>query len=182
MSDCGIRMLHEARTSGLVPGDFFKQPRLPDQWGSTPAGAVINPRPGTPRWGGERARAVSTRAPSTPPEPTTRRHPHDHSPKETSHMKKRPIILTTAIAAGAILLGVAAGCTQKTQEPYRDAKVTHRYSNPGVETYANADGFSNVAEFCDAHGNRIVIAFHGDGAYSAITAIPTDPSCTGSRR
>lgn len=87
---------------------------------------------------------------------------------------KRTILITAAI--GVACAGLA-GCSDKAMEPYRDAKVVHKYNQPGVETYANADGFSNVSEFCDAHGNRIVVAFHSDSAYAAITAIPADPSC-----
>ena len=80
-----------------------------------------------------------------------------------------------AAVAGLALAGLSlTGC--KATEPFKDAPVGNRVV-PDVEVYQNADGFSNVSEFCDKHGNRIVVAFHNDGAYAAITAIPADPSC-----
>jgi hypothetical protein len=85
--------------------------------------------------------------------------------------RKTALILTSLAIVASVGL---TGC--KATEPFHDAPVSNRWNQP-VEVYENADGFSNVAEFCDKHGNRIVVAFHSDGAYAALTAIPNDPSC-----
>ena len=85
---------------------------------------------------------------------------------------------TLAVSLVALVLAGLSLTGCKATAQFQDAPVTNRYKQP-VEVYDNADGFSNVSEFCDKHGNRIIVAFHGDSAYSAITAIPNDPSCAG---
>lgn len=84
----------------------------------------------------------------------------------------------TVIAAIAVLLAVAFGigaCSQKAQEPFRDAPTSSR-DHSAAEVYDMPDGFSNFSEKCDHHGNRVFVAFHSNSAYAAITAIP-DPTC-----
>lgn len=88
--------------------------------------------------------------------------------------RRTATLLAVAIAALAFVAFVA-GCSQKAQEPFRDAPTSTRDTSP-VELYDNADGFSNWSEKCDRHGNRVFVAFHGDSAYTAITAIP-DSTC-----
>jgi len=40
------------------------------------------------------------------------------------------------------------------------------------------DGVNNVAEKCDLHQNRTIVASHGDEERAAVTVVPDDPSCT----
>jgi hypothetical protein len=83
-----------------------------------------------------------------------------------------------AVAAAAILAAITlSGC--KATEPFQDAPVANRDKSP-AEVYDMPDGYSNFAEKCDKHGNRIVVVFHNDGAYAGVTAIPNDPSCKAS--
>lgn len=49
-----------------------------------------------------------------------------------------------------------------------------------MDIIRNADGFSSVGTKCD-HGNRLYVAFKGDGDRAAIAVIPGDPTCRGSR-
>jgi hypothetical protein len=84
--------------------------------------------------------------------------------------KKIALSLATLVLAALSL----AGC--KANEPYQDAPVSDRDKSP-AEVYDMPDGYSNFAEKCDKHGNRIVVVFHGDGTYAGVTAIPNDPTC-----
>lgn len=84
--------------------------------------------------------------------------------------KKIVLFIAALVLAGASL----AGC--KANEPHQDAPVSDRDKSP-AEVYDMPDGFSNFAEKCDKHGNRIVVVFHGDGTYAGVTAIPNDPTC-----
>ena len=61
-------------------------------------------------------------------------------------------------------------------EPYKDAPVTNVLNDKPADKITMPDGFSNVTTKCD-HGNRIYVAFHGDGAYASIAVVPQDPSC-----
>ncbi len=85
---------------------------------------------------------------------------------------KAGILAITATAAAALTL---TGCSQKMQEPFRDAPVSGHQSAP-AEVIEMPDGFSNIADKCDGHGHRVYVVFHGDGSYGSVTAIP-DPSC-----
>jgi hypothetical protein len=82
----------------------------------------------------------------------------------------------TALAVAALSLAVLGLTACKAAEPYQDAPVTDRDKSP-AEVYDMPDGYSNFAEKCDKHGNRIVVVFHGDGTYAGVTAIPNDPTC-----
>lgn len=93
----------------------------------------------------------------------------------TITIRRRTAVLILAVAAAFVFVATVSGCTQKAREPFRDAPTSTRDTSP-VELYDNADGFSNWSEKCDRHGNRVFVAFHGDSAYTAITAIP-DPTC-----
>lgn len=93
----------------------------------------------------------------------------------TITITRRTAVLLLAAVAGLIFLAFVAGCSQKQQEPFRDAPTSGHDKAP-VELYEDADGFSNWAEKCDGHGNRVFVTFHGDSAYAAITAIK-DSTC-----
>lgn len=83
------------------------------------------------------------------------------------------------LAAGLAVVGVtAAGCGDKSGEPFQDADRSDVVNRQPVDVITNADGFSNMATKCD-HGNRLYTAFHGDGAYGSVTVVPRDPSCRG---
>jgi hypothetical protein len=83
---------------------------------------------------------------------------------------------TTALAVAALTLAALGLTGCKAAEPYQDAPVSTRDDSP-AEAYDMPDGYSNFAEKCDKHGNRIVVVFHGDGTYAGVTAIPNDPTC-----
>jgi hypothetical protein len=87
----------------------------------------------------------------------------------------RKAMAAIALTAAATL--TLAGCSQKMQEPFRDAPVSGHQSAP-AEVIEMPDGFSNVADKCDGHGHRVYVVFHGDSAYGAVTAI-SDPTCPG---
>jgi hypothetical protein len=84
--------------------------------------------------------------------------------------------ILSAVAVSLVAALTLTGC--KAMEPYQDAPVQGRDTSP-AEVYDMPDGFSNFAEKCDKHGNRIVVIFHGDGSYAGVTAIPNDPTCKG---
>jgi hypothetical protein len=69
----------------------------------------------------------------------------------------------------------ASACSQKQAEQFKDAPTGVRDTS-AVEVYDNGDGFSNWSEKCDRHGNRVFVAFHGDGTFAAITAVK-DSTC-----
>jgi hypothetical protein len=81
-----------------------------------------------------------------------------------------------AVAACGLLVFALAGCG-KALEPYNDASVSGQNKVP-AEVVNMPDGFSNVATKCD-HGNRLYVAFHGDGDRAALAVVPNDPSCGG---
>lgn len=89
---------------------------------------------------------------------------------------KTRILAAAAMAAAALTL---AGCSQKAQEPFRDAPVSGHQSSP-AEVIEMPDGFSNIADKCDGHGHRVYVVFHSDGSYGSVAAI-ADPSCPGGK-
>ena len=93
----------------------------------------------------------------------------------TITITRRTAILLLAALTALTLTLLAAGCSQKQQEQFRDAPISTR-DRSAAEVYDSPDGFSNWSEKCDHHGNRVFIAFHNDSAYAAIAAIP-DPGC-----
>lgn len=80
-----------------------------------------------------------------------------------------------SLAAVGLLLAVVTLTGCKQTEQYQDAPVGARNDGP-ADVYNMPDGFSNWAEKCDNHGFRVFVAFHNDGSYAAITALP-DPTC-----
>ena len=82
-----------------------------------------------------------------------------------------------ATVAGLSIAAVLAtvSCSGKTVEPFNDAPVGVQNKGP-ADGINFPDGFSNVSTKCD-HGNRVYIAFHGDGAYAAIAVVARDPTC-----
>jgi hypothetical protein len=93
----------------------------------------------------------------------------------TVTITRRTAILVLAAISALVFVATVAGCSQKQQEQFRDAP-TIGHDKTAVELYDDADGFSNWAEKCDGHGNRVFVAFHGDSTYAAITAIK-DSTC-----
>jgi hypothetical protein len=98
--------------------------------------------------------------------------PARRTPRLEGTTVKKTVLTLTALILGAGL--ALTGC--KATEPFQDAPVSSRDKSP-AEVYDMPDGYSNFAEKCDKHGNRIVVVFHGDGTYAGVTAIPNDPSC-----
>lgn len=82
------------------------------------------------------------------------------------------------IVAGLVALAFTAtaltGCA-KMQEPFKDAERGATNDDP-ADTITMPDGFSNLATKCD-HGNRIYVAFHGDGAYAGLAVVPNAEDC-----
>ncbi|HUL25961.1 MAG TPA: hypothetical protein VLW44_09365 [Streptosporangiaceae bacterium] len=62
----------------------------------------------------------------------------------------------------------------KNFEPFNDAPLSHK-DDSAAEVYSMPGGCSNVAEKCDLHQNRIIVACHGDGERAAVTVVPHDP-------
>ena len=94
---------------------------------------------------------------------------------------RRKAVLLLAAVAALIFIATVAGCSQKAREQFRDAPVSSRDAG-AAEVYDDPDGFSNFSEKCDFHGNRVIVAFHGDSPYAAVAAIPDDPSCAALKR
>lgn len=76
------------------------------------------------------------------------------------------------VALASILL---LSSYEKVTEQFQDANVNSRNTAP-ADIVTMPDGFSNVATKCD-HGNRLYVAFHGDGSYAAVAVVPADPTC-----
>jgi hypothetical protein len=93
----------------------------------------------------------------------------------TITVSRRAVILLLVAMTALALTFLAAGCSQKQQEQFRDAPISTR-DRSASEVYDSPDGFSNWSEKCDHHGNRVFIAFHSDSAYAAIAAVP-DAAC-----
>lgn len=81
-------------------------------------------------------------------------------------------------AAAAVLAAVLAlaGCSAKSVEPFKDAPRSGVDNGQPADLIRMPDGFSNAATKCD-HGNRLYVAYHGDGSYGAIAVVPADPTC-----
>lgn len=80
-----------------------------------------------------------------------------------------------ALSVGTLLIvGIsAASCGgDKASEPYKDAPRSYRDSGYAMSVIRGADGFSNVGTTCDGYGNRVMMAYHGDAVYAAITVVP----------
>lgn len=91
-------------------------------------------------------------------------------------MKKYPwIVAAVASLSIAAVIGTSAACSGKAVEPFNDAPVGTQNKAP-ADGINFPDGFSNVSTKCD-HGNRVYVAFHGDGAYAAIAVVPADATC-----
>ena len=87
-------------------------------------------------------------------------------------MRQKIIAAVAALALG----GGMAGCGAKGNEPFKDAPRSGTSNTGAADTITMPDGFSNVGTKCD-HGNRIYIAFHGNGSYASIAVVPADPTC-----
>lgn len=86
-----------------------------------------------------------------------------------SSLNKVGIAVTVAL--------ILAGCSDKAQEPYKDApedKAARNSSPASVIEFP--DGFSNVATKCD-HGNRVYVIFKGDENRGSIDVVAKDPTC-----
>lgn len=84
----------------------------------------------------------------------------------------RRLIPATLLAVTLAL----AGCGAKGSEPFKDAPRSATTNDAPADTVTFPDGFSNVATKCD-HGNRLYIAFHGDGSYASIAVVAKDTTC-----
>jgi outer membrane murein-binding lipoprotein Lpp len=91
--------------------------------------------------------------------------------------RKRFTLVILAVLAVVTAALTLAGCSNKSQEQYRDAGIAHR--NDGkADVMTFPDGFSNVAAKCDGP-NRVYVAFKGDANRAAIAVSPNDPQCAG---
>jgi hypothetical protein len=84
-----------------------------------------------------------------------------------------------AVSAALVALAIAGlflvtGCA-KFLEPYNDAPVSGKIGG-AAEVGSMPDGFSNFAEKCDTHGNRVFVVYHGDKGYGSVFALK-DPTC-----
>lgn len=79
------------------------------------------------------------------------------------------------LAIFVLLIGLAA-CSEKTQEPFKDAPRSDYTNSDPADIIRMPDGFSNAATKCD-HGNRVYVVYHGNSAYAAIAVVADDPSC-----
>lgn len=87
--------------------------------------------------------------------------------------------LTIRVAAMVALTAAAlalAGCSQKGTEQFRDAPRTGPNVTTPMEVHDAPDGFSNWAEGCDGHGNRVFVIFHNDNPYGSVFALK-DATC-----
>lgn len=69
-----------------------------------------------------------------------------------------------------LVAGLAAGCGDKANEPYKDAPRTDETNGEPASIVRFPDGFSNIATKCD-HGNRLYVAFKGDDNRAAIAVV-----------
>jgi hypothetical protein len=90
--------------------------------------------------------------------------------------KRTKLLALGTVALLALPTISACGVTNKAAEPLQDSKISQRYKTT-VVVYDNADGFSNVSEFCDNGGNMVIVPFHDSDPYTAIAVIPNDPRC-----
>jgi hypothetical protein len=82
----------------------------------------------------------------------------------------------TVIGVMAIVALSLAGCGDKFQEQFKDAPLGAVRNDTAMDLVNGADGFSNLGTKCD-HGNRLYVAYHGDGQYAAVAVVPQDPTC-----
>jgi hypothetical protein len=80
--------------------------------------------------------------------------------------------IATVAITGLVSLG---GCAKFT-EPFKDAPTSGHNGSP-AEVIEMPDGFNNVADKCDGHGNRLYVTYHGDGPYGSIFVVKGDPGC-----
>jgi hypothetical protein len=80
-----------------------------------------------------------------------------------------------AVVAVAALGSLLLACSDKQQEPFRDAPRGETNDEP-ADVFTMPDGFSNGASKCD-HGNRVYVVFHGNSSYGSIDVVPQDPTC-----
>jgi hypothetical protein len=80
------------------------------------------------------------------------------------------------LVVAAMAVTLAAGCTDKATEQFRDApRATSDNSPADIITFP--DGFSNLAAKCDGT-TRIYVAFKGDANRAAIAVSANHPACT----
>lgn len=84
------------------------------------------------------------------------------------------------VALGLFFFAVGTQLTvsacSKAVEPFKDAPGSAVVNDAPMDKVLMSDGFSNVGTKCD-HGNRLYVAFHGDGTYAAIAVVPADVTC-----
>lgn len=88
-------------------------------------------------------------------------------------------------AAITLALGIgfgASACSQKFQEPFKDAPTTGKHIRTPWTVIEAPDGFSNQATVClvlpdgTRPGIRLFSAYHGDSAYGAVSSV-ADTTC-----
>ncbi|MFF3884099.1 hypothetical protein [Streptomyces sp. NPDC001914] len=85
--------------------------------------------------------------------------------------------VVASLTAVVVLSLTAASCDDnKASEPFKDAPRSHVNNGSAMDVVRGSDGFTNLGTKCD-HGNRVYVAYHGDGAYAAIAVVPQDPTC-----
>jgi len=84
---------------------------------------------------------------------------------------KRIMVLVTLVLA-------IAACSDKAQEPFKDAPRSGQNNDDPAEVLNMPDGFSNLATKCDGHGNRVYVVYHGNHPYGTVAVI-RDPGCPG---
>lgn len=87
----------------------------------------------------------------------------------------RARLITAAVVAAAAST-ILAGCSDKANEPFKDAP-RHGTNSAPAEVIEMPDGFSNIAGKCDGP-NFVYTAFHGDHTYASVAVVPNDPRCT----
>lgn len=85
---------------------------------------------------------------------------------------RRTTAALIALAAAALLL---TGCSDKFNEPFKDAPRGTTNNSP-ADVGTMPDGFSNWAGKCDGP-NRVYTAYHGDAKYAAMEVVANDPRC-----
>jgi hypothetical protein len=78
-------------------------------------------------------------------------------------------------AIGIVLVGGTVAACGSYNEQFKDAPVGQR-QNVTADVIEMPDKFSNLATVCN-NGNRVYVAFHGDGAYAAVAVVAQDPTC-----
>ena len=87
--------------------------------------------------------------------------------------KARAGVIAAVVLAIAALT-ILSGCA-KFMEPFNDAPISGKIGG-AAEVGSMPDGFSNFAEKCDTHGNRVFVVYHGDKGYGSVYALK-DPTC-----